>query len=212
MPSVVHALSRGNMATAVQAPAAGPTAVTPNHPPSPSILKFSQAQLQGSHPLCRLSSLLTFSSSKSSLSLLPSIPPCNRNLPGLLDHEHHSQWAAHVCLSLLSSFWGQGKLSCKEFHATVVPLLSEQLSCALSCVKPQDSLCPVSWRLNTFFLQKRVFSPFFLFLPSRKKKKPTKQQNKVSLLKLNHNSAFSVVFQVGDNSWSYSHPVALLRY
>lgn len=53
--------------------------------------EFSQAQLQGSHPLCRLSSLLTFSSSKTSLSLLPSIPPCIRNLPGLLDHEHHSQ-------------------------------------------------------------------------------------------------------------------------
>lgn len=62
-----------------------------------------------------------------------------------------------------------------------------------------------------FSFRKGFFPPFFFFCPAGKKN-PTKQQNKVSLLKLNHNSAFSVVFQVGDNSWSYSHPVALLRY
>lgn len=84
--------------------------------------------------------------------------------------------------------------------------------CFELCETPRLSVSSELEIEHIFPSEKGFFPLFSFFAQQEKKKKPTKQQNKVSLLKLNHNSAFSVVFQVGDNSWSYSHPVALLRY
>lgn len=83
--------------------------------------------------------------------------------------------------------------------------------CFELCETPRLSVSS-ELEIEHIFPSEKGFFPLFSFFAQQEKKKPTKQQNKVSLLKLNHNSAFSVVFQVGDNSWSYSHPVALLRY